>query len=270
VLPLISNEQIRIFDSLGLHKGQMDDNVALVTGSARGIGKYTARALAALGARVVIADISPEGEQVAQQIKDDGGQAQFVQTDVGDARAVEHLLATAQAQFGPVDILVNNAARARLGKVLEQPVSSWHADFTTNLLGPLMLIQGVVPGVIERQLGVVLSLISLEGMPFMGLYCANKMALRSMMLTLGKEIPPSTGVSVLSVMPGAVNTPLLQDMIQSFADFWASTSRTCGPRCRTTRATTAWCPWNTPLRRWPGSVPTHASSTASSWTATCR
>jgi len=206
-----------LFDALGLRSGSLNGQVALVTGAARGIGEHTAYALARLGAKVVLADISESGEQVAQKIRDCGGAALFVRTDVGDPQLIAHLLATVEGHFGPVDILINNAAKVKFGRLLEQPAALWSADYATNFLGPLMLIQSIVPQMISRQRGVVISLISLEGMPFMGNYCANKMALRSMMLSLGKEIPPGAGVSVLSVMPGGVDTPAIKDMIQSFS-----------------------------------------------------
>ncbi len=207
-----------IAQALGLNADQLKGQVALVTGAARGIGEHTARALARLGARVVLADRSEQGEQVAHSIRDSGGQAHFIHCDVGNPEAIERLVAGAQNHFGPVAILINNAVQLQLGRVLDQPASNWLADFQVNLLGPLMLIQHLVPGMLQRRHGVVISLISLEGMPFMGNYCANKMALRSMMLSLGKEVPPDSGVSIFSVMPGAVDTPLAQDMIRTFSD----------------------------------------------------
>lgn len=215
--PIDLSDPSRLFDALGLHPHDLEGRVAIVTGAARGIGEHTALALAGLGAKVVVADIASSGEAVAQRIRRGGGQALFVATDVGRLEAIEHLVATTVAHFGPVDILINNACQLELGLVLEQPAALWHANHATNFLGPVMLIQAIVPRMLERRHGVVISLISLEGMPFMGNYCANKMALRSMMLSLGKEIPADAGVSALSVMPGAVDTPLAREMIQSFS-----------------------------------------------------
>ena len=208
----------RLSDALGLREDELKGRVALVTGTARGIGRHTASALAALGANVIMVDISTEGESLEREIRDRGGLAHFINADIGDHEAVEKLVARAHAEFGRVDILINNAAQLTLGQVLELPASNWNANYATNVVGPVKLIQSIVPGMIERGQGVVISLISLEGMPFMGPYCATKMALRSMMLSLGKEIPASSGVSILSVMPGAVDTPLAQGMIASFSE----------------------------------------------------
>lgn len=212
-----------LFSTLGLKPGDLQGQVALVTGAARGIGEHTAYALARLGAQVVVADISERGEQTAQKVRDMGAHALFVRCNVGDPQAVERLLSTVESQWGPVDILINNAAKVQFGRLLEQPAAQWTADYATNFLGPVMLIQGTVPRMMERKRGVVLSLISLEGMPFMSHYCANKMALRSMMLSLGKEIPPEAGIAVVSVMPGGVDTPATQEMIQSFSQLLGMT-----------------------------------------------
>ena len=206
-----------VLQALGLLGQPLKERVALVTGAARGIGEHLARTLARLGARVVLADVAEAGEAVALQIREAGGEAHFLRTDVGDAHAVDRLVAATQALAGPVDVLVNNAAQLEVASVLEHPAGQWQHQAAVNLLGPVNLVQQTVPGMLARRRGVVLSLISLEGMPFLGSYCASKVALRSMMLSLGKEIPAGSGVSVFSVMPGAVDTPLAQEMIRSFA-----------------------------------------------------
>lgn len=208
----------RLSDVLGLRDDELKGRIALVTDTARGIGRHTASMFAALGATVIMVDISPDGASLEREIREKGGAAYFIEADIGDLQAVERLVASVHAEFGRIDILINNAAQLTLGPVLELPASNWNANYATNVVGPVKLIQSIVPGMIERGLGVIISLISLEGMPFMGPYCATKMALRSMMLSLGKEIPASSGVSVLSVMPGAVDTPLAQGMIRSFSE----------------------------------------------------
>ena len=203
--------------ALGLGPEILRGQTALVTGAARGIGEHTARALAALGAKVLLVDVNPQGVSVARHIQDAGGAAAFLHADLGDIAALPSRIADWRAQHGPIDILVNNAAQIVFGPVLEQTPEAWGAHLNANLLGPVTLIQTLAPEMIARGRGVILSLISLEGMALMGAYCASKMALRSLMLSLGKEIPPGAGVSVLSVIPGAVETPLAQEMIGVFA-----------------------------------------------------
>lgn len=213
----VDSELEELFGALGLRSDHLAGRTALVTGAARGIGEHTAEVLCALGATTLLVDINPQGESVARRLREAGGDAHFLPADLADLARLEDHIAGWRAQHGPIDILVNNAAQLAFGQVLEQSTELWNAHFQANLLAPATLIRRLAPDMIARGRGVVLSLISLEGMALMGAYCASKMALRSMMLSLGKEVPASAGVSILSVVPGAVDTPLAREMIGVFA-----------------------------------------------------
>jgi len=203
--------------SLGLGPQVLKGWVILVTGAARGIGAEAARTLARLGADVVLADVSATGEAIAQEIRQQGGSALFVAVDIGSESGVAALVAASEARFGAIDGVLNSAARLRMDTVIDGAIDDWDQTYHANLRGPVLLAKRTLPGMLARGRGVFMSLISLEGMPYMGGYCAQKMGLRSMMLSLGKEVPAGQGVSVFSVVPGSVETPLAHEIAHEMA-----------------------------------------------------
>lgn len=205
------------FASLGLGPKVLTGQVILVTGAARGIGAEAARTMAMLGAKVVLADLSATGEAVAEAIRQAGGSAQFVPVDIGTDAGVADLVAAAERRFGVIDGVLNSAARLKMDTVVDGAIDDWDQTYSANLRGPVLLAKHTLPGMLARGRGTFMSLISLEGMPFMGAYCAQKMGLRSMMLSLGKEVPAGQGVSVFSVVPGSVETPLAHEIAHEMA-----------------------------------------------------
>jgi diguanylate cyclase (GGDEF)-like protein len=202
---------------LGMAPQSLKGQVILVTGAARGIGAEAARTMAMLGADVVLADLSATGEAVAETICQAGGSAHFVAVDIGTETGVADLVAAAERRFGAIDGLLNSAARLKMDTVVAGAIDDWDQTYRANLRGPVLLAKHTLPGMLARGRGTFMSLISLEGMPFMGAYCAQKMGLRSMMLSLGKEVPAGQGVSVFSVVPGSVETPLAHEIAHEMA-----------------------------------------------------
>jgi NAD(P)-dependent dehydrogenase (short-subunit alcohol dehydrogenase family) len=102
-----------LIDNAQLSGNELCDQVVVVTGAGQGIGKAAALILARLGACVVIAEINETGQETERLIREAGGRALFVQTDVADPRSMEQLRERVRAAFGPVDVLVNNAVPLR-------------------------------------------------------------------------------------------------------------------------------------------------------------
>ncbi len=202
-----------LLDRLGIPPGSLIGRSALITGGARGIGEATAITLAHLGARVVIVDISPEGQDVADAIVESGGQARFIQCDLSDVGQLQTMLAQAESAFGAIDILLNNALYLHSAPVTALELDEWEKTFDTNARAPFLVIKHLLPGMLERRHGVIVNMIAYEGSPMAAAYSGTKMALRSLAYTVAREIGNESGVSVFSFIPGIVETPLITDVV---------------------------------------------------------
>lgn len=149
--------------------GKLDGKVAIVTGASRGIGKAVAQLFAAEGAKVACAARTVgEGEHILEgslnttvsEIEKAGGTALAVQTDVSHDESCTNLMEAAKQQFGPVDVLVNNAALNYFIPTKDYPVRRWLRAFAVNVHGPFMLSQKVLPDMIERGSGAIVNVSS--------------------------------------------------------------------------------------------------------------
>ncbi len=202
---------------MGLPKDALAGKVAVVTGAGRGIGKDLALDLAWLGARIVIAEISPAGAEVEAQIHSMGGEAVYIQTDLADKSSVSALAGQTLAQFGRVDILVNNAAAVKTGSLLELPLSAWDHIYAVNARAVVQLTQAFLPGMLERLNGVVVMVASAEGIAYQAPYSFTKVGQQSMAISLAGELGADSGVSVFVFAPGMVDTPAVQEYVRELA-----------------------------------------------------
>ncbi|SHN30088.1 SDR family NAD(P)-dependent oxidoreductase [Actinacidiphila paucisporea] len=180
--------------------------VAVVTGAAAGIGAATARRLAAEGARVVLADIAADaGRDVAADIRERGGTAQFVPADVSSPEDWDRLV-TAAHTFGPVDVLVSNAFTVDVSPAHETSLASWERQLAVNLTGGFLGVRALLPDLRERRGAVVLisSVHAHKGIPGHPAYAAAKGALLSLSGQLAVEYGPE--VRVNAVLPGPILT----------------------------------------------------------------
>jgi NADP-dependent 3-hydroxy acid dehydrogenase YdfG len=187
----------------------LSGEVAIVTGASSGIGAATARELARRGATVVLAARRAGMlEAEVRSIREAGGEAIAVPTDVTDPSDVAMLAERTSAEVGRVDVLVNNA-----GAFWSRSLASSRPDEITglvqvNLLGAMLLTRAVLPGMLTRRHGAIISVSSLSGRVAMEpLYSATKYGLRGFSLALRRQLA-GTGVSVSLVSPGNINTEM--------------------------------------------------------------
>lgn len=195
----------------------LEGEVIVVTGAGRGIGREVARAAARLGAAVCIAEVSLEGRDVAEGICAEGGEAVYVQTDVGDSSSVDRFAQTVLDAYGRVDVLINNAAALSVKPLNEVSREEWERILAVNLTGAFAMIRAFLPGMLRRGHGTVVTMESAEGMPYLAPYLATKAGLRSLAMSLALEVGPESGVSVYCFGPGIVETEGLLDAFRELA-----------------------------------------------------
>jgi NAD(P)-dependent dehydrogenase (short-subunit alcohol dehydrogenase family) len=201
----------------GLLRTTLADHVAVVTGGGRGIGRETARALAHLGAAVVIAEVAESGRETEAIVRGDGGEAHFFACDVASPSEMARLGAFVQATYGRADVLVNNAIVLTVGPLVDLDVEAWDRVMAVNLRGAFLGVKTFLRGMLERRRGTVVMMASADGMPYIAPYLASKSALRSLAGSLAQEVGEESGVSVSCFGPGIVETPGLIDAFRGLA-----------------------------------------------------
>jgi 3alpha(or 20beta)-hydroxysteroid dehydrogenase len=184
--------------------GRLDGKVALVTGAARGIGEATARAFAAEGAEVVLADKRDDvGRAVAEELD-----ARYVSLDVTS----EEAWADAVASVGGIDVLVNNAGIMRVAPLLETDLDTFRKVVDTNLVSAFLGMKAVVPSMQARGGGSIVNFSSpqgLEGRHGMSAYTASKFGVRGLTRTAAMELGVH-GIRVNAVIPGPTRTAMTE------------------------------------------------------------
>jgi NADP-dependent 3-hydroxy acid dehydrogenase YdfG len=189
--------------------------VIIITGASSGIGLETATMLAARGASVVLAARRRERiEELAASIVSQGGAAIAVPTDVAVRTDMDALVETAVDRFGRVDVLVNNAGLARLGRLDQLDVDDWTATIDVNVRGVLHGIAAALPVFRGQGRGHIVTTVSTAGItisPTMAVYAATKNAARTIMEGLRAESTDGV-VRTTEISPGFVRTELADGM----------------------------------------------------------
>ncbi len=185
--------------------------IAIVTGSARGIGLAIATVLADCGASVVVSDVNQEmAEQEAAKLVANGKQAIAVAANVASAEDVKGLVATTLSNLGRVDILVNNAGITRDGLLMRMKEEDWDAVMSVNLKGVFHCIKAVLPSMAKQRSGKIVNVSSIAGaMGNAGQanYSASKAAIIGLTKTVAREYA-SRGITVNAVAPGFIDTAM--------------------------------------------------------------
>jgi NAD(P)-dependent dehydrogenase (short-subunit alcohol dehydrogenase family) len=199
----------------------LEGSVAAVTGAGTGIGREIALRMAADGADVVLAGRSKGPmEEVAEAIRSQGRRALVVPMDLSDAPSIEAAARAAEAEFGRVDVLVNNSGVGGVSKPLwEIDAEEWEDTFRVNVTGTFLCCKAFLPGMIARRSGSVVVVGSVTGKrPLVNRtpYAASKTALIGMVRTLAWELG-EYGVRVNLLSPGGVEGERIQWVLEQQA-----------------------------------------------------
>jgi 2-hydroxycyclohexanecarboxyl-CoA dehydrogenase len=192
------------------------ERVAFVSGAARGIGRAIAARLAANGRAVAIGDLlEADSREAVEAIERDGGTAIAVTLDVTLPDSVAAAVDETTARLGPVDILVNNAGWDELHPFLETEEPFWDRVIDVNFKGVLRLTKAVLPGMVERKWGRIVSISSdagRVGSSGESVYAGAKGAIIAFMKTIAREVARD-GVTANAVCPGPTDTAMLQQVM---------------------------------------------------------
>lgn len=188
---------------------------ALITGAGKGIGKAVAIALAKEGVNVIlVARTKEEIDSVAAKVRSLRVKALAITADVADINSVNAAVAKALAEFGTIDILINNAGIAAFGKFLELEPTDWERIIQVNLMGVYYVTRAVLPNMMERQTGDIINISStagLNGNALTSAYSASKFALLGLTDSLMQEMRKHN-IRVTALTPSTVATDMAKEL----------------------------------------------------------
>ncbi|QKH35181.1 SDR family oxidoreductase [Achromobacter pestifer] len=193
---------------------------ALVTGGARGIGLACARALLQRGARVTLLGRDGAALDAAADSLASLGQVQAVSADIANEASVRAAFAQAEAEFGPVLVLVNNAGQAVSQRFDRTDAALWQSMLDVNLTGTFHCTQAALPGMLQEKWGRVINVASTAGLigyGYVSAYCAAKHGVIGLTRSLALETAQK-GVTVNAVCPGYTETDIVRGAVSNIVD----------------------------------------------------
>ncbi len=189
--------------------GRFKDKVVVVTGAAQGIGEAYAKALAAEGARVVVADVNVDpGEQVVKSIEAGGGNAMFVPCDVSSSESAAALVATVAGEWGGIDGLINNAAiygDMKFDLLITVDWDYYRSFMSVNMDGALVMTRAVYPSMQDRGGGAIVNQSSTAAYLYSGFYGLAKVGINGLTQQLAHELG-GMNIRVNAIAPGPTDT----------------------------------------------------------------
>lgn len=203
-------------EALPANLQRLTGKVAIVTGASRGIGRATALALAAEGAKVVVnyASSAAAADQVVADIVAMGSEAIALPADVSQADQVEQLITATMDKWGQIDVLVNNAGITRDTLLLRMKLEEWQAVIDLNLTGVFLCTKVVSKIMLKQKSGRIINITSVAGQmgnPGQANYSAAKAGVIGFTKTVAKELA-SRGITVNAVAPGFIATDMTSDL----------------------------------------------------------
>jgi NAD(P)-dependent dehydrogenase (short-subunit alcohol dehydrogenase family) len=191
---------------------QLAGKVAIVTGASRGIGRAISVALAEESATIVLAARSIRKlQETAEKVKQAGGKAEIVVTDLTEEKSIKNLVKVTNKKFGRLNILINNAGVTHSANLQKTKTKDWDHCFLVNSRAPFILCREAMPLLEKADAAYIVniaSVVGVKGYPLQSAYTASKHAIRGMTISLAEELK-NTNIRVHLLCPGGVNTELI-------------------------------------------------------------